>query len=339
MGVLDEAGLRHLWDRVKGLVGIPIKRSLTLEEYKALSEAEKTANVVYIITDDNGGVVENFNGRAGAVSPQEGDYSADMISGLSEALAAKQDTLSGSAGQMVGFDEEGRAVPQDMPSGEDCLPLTGGTMTGAITASSYDPILKRTFTDKGLAGKISIWSLANNYGQRETNLEVRLGALGDAFVSAGSKLPTRLEGVASPADFYDAANKQYVDNKVRNAIWDGLYEPEGATFNIPGVFDGEPLVYEYQVGGLGVALAYVLFDEAHPANGTLSGSVQFNNIYASESSGRVEGLCFYQTSQGYHSMSYLTCTDGEDAFSFRVSVPANAVDGGELFILAFGNYK
>lgn len=79
MGFLDEAGLRRLWDRVKGLVGIPIKRALTQAEYEALSEAEKTANVVYIITDDNGGVVENFNGRAGAVSPQEGDYSADMI--------------------------------------------------------------------------------------------------------------------------------------------------------------------------------------------------------------------------------------------------------------------
>lgn len=79
MGFLDEAGLRHLWDRVKGLVGIPIKRSLTLEEYNALSETERMSNVVYIITDDNGGVVESFKGRSGEVSPQAGDYSADMI--------------------------------------------------------------------------------------------------------------------------------------------------------------------------------------------------------------------------------------------------------------------
>lgn len=78
----------------------------TSAEYEALSDAEKQADVMYALTDDsssdgdgdNAGVA-SFNGRTGAVMPQEGDYTADMVGAatmeqVDEAIDAKLDTYT-----------------------------------------------------------------------------------------------------------------------------------------------------------------------------------------------------------------------------------------------------
>lgn len=97
--------------------------------------------------------VSSFNGRTGAVAPQAGDYTADMVGArpadwmpttadIGAATAAqaaalqtgKQNKLTGTAGQIVGFNSAGEAVAQDMLSGGggDYLPLGGGTLTGDL---------------------------------------------------------------------------------------------------------------------------------------------------------------------------------------------------------------
>lgn len=53
MGYLDNAGLAHLWGKIKGYVSTPTK-TLTQAEYNALSEEEKQADILYAITDDGG---------------------------------------------------------------------------------------------------------------------------------------------------------------------------------------------------------------------------------------------------------------------------------------------
>lgn len=53
MGYLDNAGLAHLWGKIKGYVSTPTK-TLTQAEYDALTEAEKQADILYAITDDGG---------------------------------------------------------------------------------------------------------------------------------------------------------------------------------------------------------------------------------------------------------------------------------------------
>lgn len=60
------------------------------------------------------------------------------------ALEGKQDALTGTQGQVVGFDAAGKAVPQAAPSGGMTqaqgdgryLKRTGGTMTGALSVQT-----------------------------------------------------------------------------------------------------------------------------------------------------------------------------------------------------------
>lgn len=145
MGYLDKAGLQRLWEKTRALVGIPTKRALTLAEYNALSEEEKMADAAYIITDDNGGVVESFRGRSGAVEPEAGDYSLEQISGLEAALSGKQNALSGVPGQVVGFNAEGKPEAQEAPSGG--LQVKEFVLTNENAAGSS---IRFNYEDEGL---------------------------------------------------------------------------------------------------------------------------------------------------------------------------------------------
>lgn len=86
------------------------------------------------------------------------DANSDSLPSLAQALAnEKQDKLTGTQGQVVGFDASGEAVAQDAPgvksfdgrtgavipqSGDytatqvGAVPITGGTMTGTLTAAA-----------------------------------------------------------------------------------------------------------------------------------------------------------------------------------------------------------
>ena len=62
-----------------------------------------------------GDSVIRFNGRQGAVIPQAGDYTPDMVGAAAadhthDEFSAKQDKLTGTSGQVVGFDASGSAV-------------------------------------------------------------------------------------------------------------------------------------------------------------------------------------------------------------------------------------
>ena len=51
------------------------------------------------------------------------------------ALSGKQDKLTGTAGQVVGFDDQGRAAAQEAPSG---IPSGGSTGQALVKASEKD---------------------------------------------------------------------------------------------------------------------------------------------------------------------------------------------------------
>ena len=109
-------------------------------------EGEDTNNAKYWCENAQaiaGGGVTSFNGRGGVVKPQKGDYTAEMVGADASGAAAavqsnldghkgdttthitaaertkwngKQDKLTGTKGQVVGFDADGRPVAQDKPS-------------------------------------------------------------------------------------------------------------------------------------------------------------------------------------------------------------------------------
>ena len=100
--------------------------------------------------DDTLGIIGDTGVTVGAGS--------DALPAAARALATeKQDKLTGNQGQVVGFDASGEAVAQDAPgvksfndrigsvipqSGDytaeqvGAVPITGGTMTGALTAAA-----------------------------------------------------------------------------------------------------------------------------------------------------------------------------------------------------------
>ena len=157
----------------------------------------------------------------------------DVFAYADAAAVAKQDALTGQPGQVVGFNAGGKPEAQDPPdtgvtsfngrSGEvvpqegdytaqqvGALPITGGTVTGDVTIGGSSPSL--TLGDgsgypglqfKGLA-KEGLRLQADSVG-------VRLFATTKTadIDSAGSF--SRLAGVDTPVQQFDAANKKYVD--------------------------------------------------------------------------------------------------------------------------------
>ena len=60
---------------------------------------------------------------------------AHLWSKIRAVLSGKQDKLAGAAGQVVGFDDQGRAAAQEAPSG---IPSGGSTGQALVKASEKD---------------------------------------------------------------------------------------------------------------------------------------------------------------------------------------------------------
>lgn len=71
MGFLDNAGLAHVWEKVKTALSAKQDKLTGTEGqvvgFDAYGEAEAWNAVL------------SFNGRTGAVTPQNGDYTAEMV--------------------------------------------------------------------------------------------------------------------------------------------------------------------------------------------------------------------------------------------------------------------
>ena len=128
-----------------------------------------------------------------------------------ESGADKQDKLTGIAGQMVGFDENGNAVAQELPSSgmseKDAdakyLQLSGGTMNGQLTMNSRLCVADGQRLDINKAGVGSTITFTGDTAQFLSNVNV------DIF--------------KTPTDNVHAANKAYVDSKVPKSVAVTLY--------------------------------------------------------------------------------------------------------------------
>lgn len=171
---------------------------------------------------------------------------SDALPAAAAALAnEKQDKLTGSQGQVVGFDAEGNAVAQEAPqtgmtqsqADERYLQKTGGTIQGNLQVTGMGQIggvgLRTMEATDEFDSPITLAGVVNNtpnrpigFGVLDNRGNVGAGLL-IAHVEESSEpdsfifLTRKGEGVSdvklpylTPLSIYSAATKNYVDNKV-----------------------------------------------------------------------------------------------------------------------------
>lgn len=150
---------------------------------------------------------------------------SDALPDAARALAnAKQDKLTGTAGQVVGFDAQGNAKPQAAPqtgmTQEDAdgryLKLTGGTMN----ISGIDNFVFGVTPDYSTLFRIA----GVRFEATSSDLEIGAGDIAVyggfiGFVAANvNLLETESVDVPDPNSETNAANKGYVDKTVKTAL-------------------------------------------------------------------------------------------------------------------------
>lgn len=159
-------------------------------------------------------------------------------------LSGKQDKLTGTESQVVGFDAAGDAVPVPAPegltpydyavqggftgteeeflaqlNGGPYLPTKGGTVTGKIVTNvSENPFVesKEYSSPSGQSPIINVMSNVNKWYGTAT-AQIRFVTPG-MNVEGSNDEPTTVRGIKDPEQNYDAANKGYVDSAIQTAV-------------------------------------------------------------------------------------------------------------------------
>lgn len=154
---------------------------------------------------------------------------SDALPAAAAALAnEKQDKLTGSQGQVVGFDAEGNAVAQEAPQGgltqeqadQRYLQKTGGYASGNIGVTFNDGRLELRVAANGesqtlafihpAAGSAYIRNTEDNDITMGTNRGFTMSSRGKDLVLTGGNFVS----ATAPSDDDDLTNKAYVDSKV-----------------------------------------------------------------------------------------------------------------------------
>lgn len=169
--------------------------------------------------------VTSFKGRTGAVTPQEGDYTADMVGARPDTwtpsaadVGAISNPSGGTTGQILEKTATGTQWADKPASGMSqteadarYLQLSGGTMTGGIGFSNgsflkEEPGVMGSNTAKFGAGSSSVDVTQSG------SVYIRSGLINYCFGTTYFDVDnTRIAGVASPLIDTDATPKSYVD--------------------------------------------------------------------------------------------------------------------------------
>lgn len=110
MGFLDGAGLAHLWAKIQEKINAKMSQTQADQRYLKLSGGTLTGS---LFTSNGAAIVSN--GIILVPDPSEPECAANRQY-VDEAAAAKQDKLTGTAGQVVGFNAQGEAMAQAAPA-------------------------------------------------------------------------------------------------------------------------------------------------------------------------------------------------------------------------------
>lgn len=167
--------------------------------------------------DDKGALLKQVEGSALRNKAYTEASCAAITRAVAAELADKQGKITGAAGQVVGFDAAGNAVPQAAPQtgltqeqgDARYLKLSGGTLTGNLTFSGKE--VGVIFYDRALVYDRVAGTLAC--------------ILADQIDYASPDYAPIV--CADPTSEFHAANKKYVDDTTKPTGWKPFYA--GAT--------------------------------------------------------------------------------------------------------------
>ena len=140
-----------------------------------------------------------------------------------------QTVLTGTDGQIVGFDEDGNAVARDIPTTAEigAVSTSGGTMTGDLILNEkalkikIPDSLSTIIHEATLSGSTSYQKASPTGGGPSLEMTNDPSLLFDkpvGFQSGLSVYGNRIYAVSDPQKNSDAANKWYVDSKVPKSV-------------------------------------------------------------------------------------------------------------------------
>lgn len=153
---------------------------------------------------------------------------SDALPAAAASLAnEKQDKLTGSQGQVVGFDAEGNAVAQEAPQGgltqeqadQRYLKLSGGNASGNIGVTSGNSSLELQVNTSGDTLTLAFINrvAGGAYIRNTENAEINIGTERGFRMSSRYKDLVLTGGnfvsATAPSDDDDLTNKAYVDSK------------------------------------------------------------------------------------------------------------------------------
>ena len=165
--------------------------------------------------------------RQTGVSVPENATSDDLPAAAAALANEKQDKLTGSQGQVVGFDAEGNAVAQEAPQGgltqeqadERYLKLTGGNASGNIGVASGDGRLELQVTTAGETQTLAfIDDILGSAYISNTGGTITLRSDSGFLLRTRNRdwvlMSGKFVASAKPTDDDDLTNKAYVDGKI-----------------------------------------------------------------------------------------------------------------------------
>lgn len=165
--------------------------------------------------------------RQTGVSVPENATSDDLPAAATALSNEKQDKLTGSQGQVVGFDAEGNAVAQEAPQGgltqeqadERYLKLTGGHASGSIGVASGEVKLELRVDSSSETETLAFISSvgASAFIRNNGNADITIGTTRGFTMNTRAKDLVLTGGnfvsATAPSDDDHLTNKAYVDSK------------------------------------------------------------------------------------------------------------------------------
>lgn len=215
----------------------------------------QTTNYSLYLTDNDSIAFKEWREKINGLEDSNMEIIDGALASINQTATNKQDKLSGSKGQLVGFDDDGSAIAQDAPatgvttfngrtgavtpSNNDytadmvgALPISGGTLSGDLSVASGHGVKVLSSSGTGVEITDSQIHLPRSGGGGVAMHQNSTDATHPAMLFSGMNANESvvLDGIATPTSAQNAANKSYVDQTVESAIQSAILDSWSASY-------------------------------------------------------------------------------------------------------------